>query len=216
MPDGANVTMINATFAQNTASQGGAIHVGNLLSATSFTNSILWDNTGVASQEIFYAQTPTINFDHSLIAGSGGSTSWVSAIGVDGGNNLDDDPLFVDMLTGNLRLGLGSPAIDAGDSTAVGLPAYDLDGMSRVYANNVDMGAYESLESGNNGVSAVGEVPGVFGMSSAYPNPFNPSVNLMFEIDRDRDVQMTIFDVRGRVVRNLAEGRWAAGNHVLK
>ncbi|MFT5783861.1 MAG: serine protease, partial [Candidatus Krumholzibacteriia bacterium] len=42
------------------------------------------------------------------------------------------------------------------------------------------------------------------------------SVNLMFEIDRDRDVQMTIFDVRGRVVRNLAEGRWAAGNHVLK
>lgn len=51
---------------------------------------------------------------------------------------------------------------------------------------------------------------------AAYPNPFNPAINLVFEIDHQRDIKMTIFDVRGRAVRTLAEGNWAAGTHTLK
>ena len=158
-----------------------------------------------------------MNIDHSLIAGSGGSANWDWALGLDDGNNLDADPLFVDLALGDLQLGLGSPAIDAGDSTVFGgLPAYDLGGNLRIIGANVDMGAYESLDSGNNAAAAVEDLPTFFGLQAAYPNPFNPAINLVFEIDHQRDIKMTIFDVRGRAVRTLAEGNWAAGTHTLK
>jgi hypothetical protein len=37
----------------------------------------------------------------------------------------------------------GSPAIDAGDSSAPGLPATDQRGLARIVGNAVDIGAYE-------------------------------------------------------------------------
>ena len=49
------------------------------------------------------------------------SDVWDSALGIDGGGNIDADPLFVDAVAGDLRLQLTSPAIDAGDNTAVPL-----------------------------------------------------------------------------------------------
>ena len=69
---------------------------------------------------------PTPTYANCLIANSGGSASWDSALGTDGGNNLDADPFFVaevDPLTapstgGDLRLMVFSPAIDAGDNSA--------------------------------------------------------------------------------------------------
>ncbi len=65
--------------------------------------------------------------------------------GWSGTGNLNADPLFVNAPAGNLRLQNCSPAINAGDDTAV--PAgitTDLDGNPRFYnSGTVDMGAYE-------------------------------------------------------------------------
>ena len=82
---------------------------------------------------------------------------WNSACGVDGGGNIDSDPLFVDAANGNLRLQLTSPAIDAGNNTALSSNIItDLDSKLRFVdiptvsdtgsgaAPIVDMGAYEA------------------------------------------------------------------------
>ncbi len=45
------------------------------------------------------------------------------------------------------------------------------------------------------------------------PNPFNPSTELRFRIERPGKVRLKVFDLRGRLVRSLVEGGMPAGEH---
>ena len=47
---------------------------------------------------------------------------------------------------------------------------------------------------------------------SAWPNPFNPQVNISFEIDQPRTVRLDVFDARGRRVANLLDRVVEAGH----
>src|SRR5262249_57547474 len=51
------------------------------------------------------------------------------------------NPLFVNVAVGNLRLLVGSPAINAGSAT--GAPSSDFAGVSRPQGTGFDIGAYE-------------------------------------------------------------------------
>ncbi len=59
-------------------------------------------------------------------------------------------------------------------------------------------------------------VPGVPALGPCYPNPFNPQTVIPFSLPRAADVDLTVFDVRGRRVRVLAEGGFAAGAHQMR
>ncbi|MCP4548314.1 MAG: hypothetical protein GY835_17775 [bacterium] len=50
-------------------------------------------------------------------------------------------------------------------------------------------------------------VPGMVRLDSNWPNPFNPKTNIRFTIDGDvnTDVQLVVFDIRGRQVRSLVD-----------
>ena len=48
---------------------------------------------------------------------------------------------------------------------------------------------------------------------SSYPNPFNPSTTLSFSLPRAGSVSIGVFDITGRKVETLAEGRYDAGEH---
>ncbi len=148
-------TVTNSTFSGNSAgSDGGGMY--NVFSSPTVTNSIIWNNsatgeTTTASASVFNnSSTPT--FSYSLIANSGGSGSWVGAIGTDNGNNIAANPLFIETpnpataptTAGNLRLQASSPAFDAGNDAVVGV-ATDLDGNPRIMGTAVDMGAYELI-----------------------------------------------------------------------
>jgi subtilisin-like proprotein convertase family protein len=45
------------------------------------------------------------------------------------------------------------------------------------------------------------------------PNPFNPRTVLRFDLARAGQVELDIYDLRGRLVRPLLTGEWPAGNH---
>ena len=63
------------------------------------------------------------------------------------------------------------------------------------------------------GTSAAVELPPVVVAVRAWPNPFNPRVNFEFDLPRTADVRVSIFDLRGRQIAVLLEGRLDPGNH---
>ena len=148
--------LINVTFSGNATSSNpsGSYRGGAIFNSSqggpckpTLINVILWGNsTGRTSEMTNSNATPTIS--HSIVKGGVNSIPGV----IDGGNNLDSDPLFVTPVdpatapttSGNLRLKAGSPAIDAGDPNAV--PASvttDLDGNPRMLNGKVDIGAHQ-------------------------------------------------------------------------
>ncbi len=119
-------------------------------SAPDLTNTILWGNTAAEGAQIYKPGSGAVTVSYSLVAGG-------CPTGVTCDHLLSADPQFVDASDGDLRLQLTSPAIDAGDNTAVpagvltdllGLPRFiDIasvadtgDGAPPI----VDMGAYEA------------------------------------------------------------------------
>ena len=50
-----------------------------------------------------------------------------------------------------------------------------------------------------------------FHLYQNYPNPFNPITTLSYSLPSDEPVNITIFDIMGRVVKTLANGSQTAG-----
>lgn len=47
------------------------------------------------------------------------------------------------------------------------------------------------------------------------PNPFHVATEIRFELPREAEVRVSVFDLSGRAVRTLASGRWPAGEGAL-
>jgi hypothetical protein len=58
--------------------------------------------------------------------------------------NISQDPLFIDVASGNCRIQAGSPCIDAGDDSANLGTGLDILGQPRKQGAHVDMGAWEA------------------------------------------------------------------------
>ena len=54
-------------------------------------------------------------------------------------------------------------------------------------------------------------LPAKTALLSNYPNPFNPETWIPYQLGKSAEVTITIYDVRGRVVRTLILGHQAAG-----
>jgi hypothetical protein len=148
-------TLVNCTLAENVAPTGVCYmdSNGGVYSAVlTMDNSILW-NPGVPTTAFVLSHfTAVADVTHSDVQGG-----WA------GTGNLALDPLFLtlpspggdmnwgtaDDLYGNLRLDGSSPCIDAGDIAAVPLgTTTDLQGCGRLMGADVDMGAFECMETG--------------------------------------------------------------------
>ncbi len=147
-----NPRLTNVTFSGNSAANGGGMF-NSYSSSPTLINSILWGDT----PDEIYNDSSNVTVAYSDVQGCGGSgAGWNSACGTDNGGNIDVNPLFVNAAGGDLHLQITSPAIDAGDNTAVpsGVTT-DLDSNPRFVdvptitdtGNGtppiVDMGAYE-------------------------------------------------------------------------
>jgi flagellar hook assembly protein FlgD len=54
-------------------------------------------------------------------------------------------------------------------------------------------------------------MPTNFKISQNYPNPFNPITSFRFDLPEDGFVNITIYDMMGRIVKTLVNGSQSAG-----
>ena len=59
-------------------------------------------------------------------------------------------------------------------------------------------------------------VPKTFSIQEAYPNPFNPEVKIPFETSIRQFVNISVFDINGKLVKNLSNKYWYPGKHSIK
>lgn len=223
-------TLTNVTFSENQASaDGGAIF--NFSSDPHVVNTIFWGNRATNQRGQFFSDAlSTIFLAHSIIEDG------LPNDAIDGGGNLDLDPLFVDAdgtddIPGteddDLRLMPSSPAIDAGDNAALPpdsldldedgnltepLPI-DLDGHVRLFDGGsgmatVDMGAFEfGAPVVHIAVEPMPNVlPGESILSAVYPNPFQVQATLHFKLSKRMPVTVKLYDMLGRGIAVLYDG----------
>jgi hypothetical protein len=58
-------------------------------------------------------------------------------------------------------------------------------------------------------------VPLQFGLNTPYPNPFNASTTFRFTLPNEGNAQLAIYDLSGRMLTRLVEGKLAAGEHTV-
>jgi hypothetical protein len=57
-------------------------------------------------------------------------------------------------------------------------------------------------------------IPTSFSLSQNYPNPFNASTTIEYGLPKNSDLSISIYDIRGRFVRDIYTGEKQAGYHV--
>ena len=70
-------------------------------------------------------------------------------------------------------------------------------------------GLYFQVEELSN--ETVDLVPKIFALHQNYPNPFNPVTSLRYDLPEDGLVNITIYDMMGRIVKTLLNSSQTAG-----
>ena len=58
-----------------------------------------------------------------------------------------------------------------------------------------------------------GNIPSEYRILNPYPNPFNPTTTISFELPVSGNISLKIYDITGREVAALGTGHWALGEH---
>jgi len=59
-------------------------------------------------------------------------------------------------------------------------------------------------------------LPAKFALHQNFPNPFNPTTTLRYDLPRDSHVLITIYDIRGREVKTLVNENQGAGYRIMQ
>ncbi len=132
--------------------------------------------------------------------------------GFSGEGNIADDPGFYGIGEDPFTLGNDSPCIDAGTSDIPWneLPATDIVGNPRIHNGLIDMGCYEWDPTTDADPNVMPASP--LSLSS-YPNPFNPSTTISFDLPECSDVKLAIYNTKGQKVTTKIDRPMEKGKH---
>ena len=204
----ANIKSINNTFVGNKAYKASAIGVRDS-SNLELVNTIIWDNPGTTQLGLYIDGTLTAK--NSVIGDGKASIDMddMSKItSYDDQTMIETNPLLCDFwsgswpqLAGNYHLTYLSPAIGKGE-------------------NGVNMGAFDVGCDIDTALLSVDELidvtPTVSALHENYPNPFNPTTTLRFDLPEVSSITLTIYNMLGQRVRTFNMNDTPAGYHSIK
>ncbi len=206
-----NVTIVNNNASEN----GGGIYCFNNSNPV-LVNCILWNSSlyEIYFAENYFANSITIAYsdvqggEAGIITNGNGSVNWEEG-------NINQDPLFANAENGNYYLSEFSPCIDAGTAFyAIGEDTIVNMSPDDYYGSAPDIGAYEWEPS-----VSTGQTDWVFpvnvAIQSIYPNPFNNSTTVTYQIPKSGQVNLSVYDISGRLVDQLVDAYYKMGEHTI-
>jgi hypothetical protein len=181
-------SMKNCTIVANSARIGGGGAYGD---GATLQNCIIYYNTAGGGGTF-----GTNVYDFNLLMYNCCTTPLVGK----GTGNITKPPAFVDQASGNYRLQIGSPCIDAGTNLNVYWSA-DIDGNPRFVGGTVDIGAYENQYAGV-----------AHYVSLSCTNPTAPYTNWLTAATNIQDAVGTALD--GEIVV-VGDGVYSTGGTVI-
>ncbi len=218
LEDFSNVDIVNCTivdnYATNSSNYNEAIYCVYATNPT-ISNTILF-NPGIRE---LYAEQSVVNsypfLNYCLVEGG------------DAGFNhsvvIDENPLFdTSAYTFPYELSENSPCIDFGTDNIGGynFPETDFLGNERFWDSDgngsviIDLGVYEfgSEPPVSIDEDIVQTTPSIQ-LEKNYPNPFNPETMIKFSISDDSKTTLSVYNIKGQLVRTLIDEKLERGNH---
>jgi len=75
---------------------------------------------------------------------------------------------------------------------------------------------WQVTENTKEGETLVQSVPDDFALGQNYPNPFNPTTTISYQLPQAERVKITVYDLTGRLVRELVNENQTAGAHTVQ
>jgi len=194
-----NPTFQNVTISGNSASEGGGGISSLNESSVTCRNSILWNNSPVEVHFHPNNESNYISFYYCDIQGGQGAivTSDIGTVRWQAGN-INANPLFCNPGDFDYHLGENSPCAGTENS-------------------GTDMGAFDVGCALPVGISEdISGLPTIYALNQNFPNPFNPTTTISFDLPQQSSVKLTIFDVRGREIIRLQNGEQPPGRYELQ
>ena len=118
----------------------------------------------------------------------------------------------------------GGPSND--EAYGVAVDAAGNIALTGYFFDSVDFGGGELVSAGADDVflvqfsapivTAAPVAPAAVRLAQNFPNPFNPATSIAFTLPRDLHVELTVHDLRGRLVRTVSSARMIAGVHEIR
>jgi len=219
---GTNIAGSSNTYSlYSTASYSYRIYKNNLLINNRSNGTGTGKHYGIKTSN----DTPsymTSDYNNISVSGTGGvfgqfgSTdvadfaTWKTTANQDA-NSKNSNITFEPSTTGDLKYQRVAANADV-FNTGTPISGYTTDfyGTTRPQYAQVDIGAHELVQSSGLTESAI---PVATSLSQNYPNPFNPETTINFALAKNAQVNLTIFNSKGEVVKTLVNSSIQAGYH---
>jgi len=217
---------INNTIANNSAGWGGGLFFNR--SSPIFINTIIANNQDTDDPNVVGSQigtynmsAQTLNFHNSCLEGGKINIYWYNGVKAHTVNFVESIVADPD-LQSNYKLEDTSPCISAGtmsceiSGTTYNAPSYDLAGNDRPMPayTDPDMGAFEEQITVDINDESI--MPAKFSLYQNYPNPFNPITTFSYDLPYSSNVNLSIYDISGRLVETLINQHQNTGSYTSK
>ncbi len=183
----------NCTFSENSAPLGGHLYSRDNSAPVLYNSILVFSFEGVAAHAATGATTTLHCCDVYLNTGGDYVEALAGQDGIEG--NFSADPEFCNQTSHNYRLLETSPCAQS-NSGSCGL-----------------VGALWHGCSPTTDVEDADQTPTASRLHNCFPNPFNPTTTIRFDIAQPAPTSLKIYDVAGHLVRVLVDEHLVAGRY---